>query len=99
MARGQEMNGYHTPLLIIREHSLRGAPAAFGSDPFGVTRPPGALDRLRSLGWRTVPGNADACVLEVPEQSNEPISERQLEVREWTLEQLDAAHQRPHPEF
>lgn len=56
-------------------------------------QPSKTLDRLKSLGWRTVLGNADAFLLDAPEQSNEPISERQLEVRDWTLERLDASHQ------
>jgi putative phosphoesterase len=59
----------------------------------GGAQPSETLDRLKSLGWRTVLGNADAFLLDVPEQSNEPLSERQLEVRDWTLERLDAPHQ------
>ena len=46
----------------------------------------------RALGCETVLGNADAFLLEVPTDSNEPVTERQLERREWTLSQLDASH-------
>jgi predicted phosphodiesterase len=54
----------------------------------GGVEPAETLDRLRALGCTTVLGNADAFLLEVPEDSPEPLSERQLEVREWTLSQL-----------
>jgi predicted phosphodiesterase len=37
-------------------------------------------------------GNADAFLLEVPTDSPEPVTERQLERREWTLAQLDESH-------
>src|SRR5213078_2816910 len=40
----------------------------------------------------TVLGNADAFLLEVPVDSPEPVTERQLEVREWTLSQLSSSH-------
>jgi putative phosphoesterase len=58
----------------------------------GGTEPAQTLDRLASLGCETVLGNADAFLLEVPADSPEPITERQLEVREWTLSQLGASH-------
>lgn len=54
----------------------------------GGAEPNQVLERLRELGCRTVLGNADAFVLEVPEDSPEWISERSLEIREWTLAQL-----------
>jgi putative phosphoesterase len=54
----------------------------------GGVEPAETLDRLRALGWATVLGNADAFLLEVPGDSPEPLTERQLEVREWTLSQL-----------
>lgn len=57
----------------------------------GGAEPAQVLERLRSLDCRTVLGNADAFVLEVREDDPEPISERTLEVREWTLTQLGAA--------
>jgi putative phosphoesterase len=58
----------------------------------GGSEPTQTLDRLAALGCATVLGNADAFVLEVPADSPEPVTERQLEVRNWTLAQLSAAH-------
>jgi predicted phosphodiesterase len=58
----------------------------------GGDEPAQTLDRLATLGCETVLGNADAFLLEVPSDSNEEITERQLERREWTLSQLDASH-------
>jgi predicted phosphodiesterase len=58
----------------------------------GGAEPAATLDRLASLGCETVLGNADALLLEVPADSPEPITERLLEVREWTLSQLGASH-------
>jgi putative phosphoesterase len=55
----------------------------------GGAEPAASLDRLRALGARNVMGNSDAFLLEVPADSPEPVTERQLEVREWTLEQLE----------
>jgi putative phosphoesterase len=58
----------------------------------GGTEPAQTLDRLASLGCETVLGNADAFLLEIPADSPEPVTERQLEVREWTLSRLSASH-------
>jgi putative phosphoesterase len=58
----------------------------------GGSQPAETLDRLAALGCETVLGNADALLLEVPTDSPELITERLLEVREWTLAQLDASH-------
>jgi putative phosphoesterase len=57
----------------------------------GGAEPAQTLDRLAALGCETVLGNADAAVLAVPTDSPEPITERFLEVREWTLAQLDSS--------
>jgi putative phosphoesterase len=57
----------------------------------GGTEPAQTLDRLAALGCETVLGNADALLLEVPAESPEPITERFLEVREWTLSQLGSS--------
>lgn len=57
----------------------------------GGAEPAQTLERLAALGCETVLGNADAFLLEVPTESPEPVTERQLEVREWTLSQLDAS--------
>lgn len=58
----------------------------------GGDQPAQTLDRLAALGCDTVLGNADAFLLEAPTDSNEPVTEQQLEKREWTLSQLDASH-------
>jgi putative phosphoesterase len=55
----------------------------------GGAQPAQSLERLRALGARTVMGNSDHFLLEVPLESPEPVTERQLEVREWTLAQFD----------
>lgn len=58
----------------------------------GGSEPAQTLERLAALDCKTVLGNADAALLEVPTDSPEPVTERFLEVREWTLTQLDASH-------
>ena len=58
----------------------------------GGAEPAQTLDRLAALGCETVLGNADAFLLEVPTDSQEPVTESQLERREWTVAQLDASH-------
>ena len=58
----------------------------------GGAEPAQTLDRLAALGCETVLGNADAFLLEVPADSPEPLTERQLEAREWTLSQLSSSH-------
>lgn len=58
----------------------------------GGDEPAQTLDRLAALGCDTVLGNADAFLLEVPAESNEEITERQLARRGWTLSQLSDAH-------
>jgi len=57
----------------------------------GGTQPAQTLDLLAALGCETVLGNADAFLLEIPADSPEEVTERQLEVRDWTLAQLSAA--------
>jgi predicted phosphodiesterase len=56
----------------------------------GGAKPAETLDRLAALGCETVLGNADAFLLELREDDPEPVTERQLEVREWTLSELSA---------
>jgi putative phosphoesterase len=58
----------------------------------GGTQPTEVLGRLSALGCATVLGNADAFLLEVPEDSPEPLTGRLLEIRTWTLAQLSPAH-------
>jgi predicted phosphodiesterase len=57
----------------------------------GGSEPAQTLDRLAALGCDTVLGNADALLLEVPDDPPEPITERFLDVREWTLSQLGSS--------
>jgi predicted phosphodiesterase len=58
----------------------------------GGTQPAQTLDLLAALDCQTVLGNADAFLLEIPAASPEPVTERQLEVRDWTLTQLEPSH-------
>jgi len=58
----------------------------------GGAEPAEVLERLRALNCATVLGNSDAFLLEVPDDSLEPIDDRLLEVREWTLSRLDDSH-------
>jgi predicted phosphodiesterase len=58
----------------------------------GGSEPREVLDRLEALGWPVILGNADAFLLEVDPDSPEPVTEAQLERREWTLAQLLPAH-------
>jgi predicted phosphodiesterase len=51
----------------------------------GGPQPAESLARLRRLSCSTVLGNSDRFLLEVPENSPEPLTEQHLEVREWTL--------------
>ena len=57
----------------------------------GGAEPAQTLARLAALGCETVLGNADAFLLEVDPESPEPVTERQLEVRDWTLAQLSSS--------
>jgi predicted phosphodiesterase len=63
----------------------------FGDVVQGGSEPAQTLDRLAARGCETVLGNADAFLLEVPADPPEPVTERQLEVREWTLSQLSSS--------
>jgi putative phosphoesterase len=63
-----------------------------GDTAQGGAEPAQTLDRLAALACETVLGNADALLLEVPADSPEPITERLLEVREWTLSQLSSSY-------
>jgi predicted phosphodiesterase len=58
----------------------------------GGSEPAEVLDRLAALGWPVILGNADAFLLEVPAESPEPITEAQLERREWSLGRLEPRH-------
>jgi predicted phosphodiesterase len=58
----------------------------------GGSQPAQVLDRLAALAWPVILGNADAFLLEAPVDSPEPVTDAQLERREWTLGQLTPAH-------
>jgi len=53
----------------------------------GGPQPVECLELLRAAGVRTVLGNSDAFLLD-PASTEEPATERQLEVRDWTLARL-----------
>ena len=59
----------------------------------GGPEPEACVDLLGERGWPTVLGNADAFVLDssTAEGSSEAISERQLEVRQWTYDRLGSS--------
>ena len=63
----------------------------------GGDEPREVLDRLAALGWPVILGNADDFLLEVPTDSPEPITEAQLERRDWTLVAARAASPRADP--
>ena len=54
----------------------------------GGPEPGPCLDLLADLGCPIVMGNADAFVLDPAHAREEPVTERQLAVRDWTLAQL-----------
>jgi len=58
----------------------------------GGAQPGETIQRLREIGCPVVIGNADAWLLEEEENSSqEQVTEQQLAVRAWSLEQLSAA--------
>ena len=59
----------------------------------GGPEPETCVDLLQERGWPTVLGNADAFVLDpsTAQGSSEAVSERQLEVRQWTYERLGSS--------
>jgi predicted phosphodiesterase len=58
----------------------------------GGPQPAEVLDRLAALDWPVVLGNSDDFLLRVPEDSPEPVTARQLEVRAWSLSRLEPRH-------
>lgn len=55
----------------------------------GGSGPADVVELLRERGWPTVMGNADAFLLDPrTAEGVEEITERQLEIRRWSLEQL-----------
>ncbi len=58
----------------------------------GGEHPAAVLDRLAELGWPVILGNADHFLLEIPAETNEPLTAAVLERRRWTLSRLDRRH-------
>ena len=86
-----DMHGNDVAFEAVAQDLARLEPdgvVSLGDVAQGGAEPAQTLDRLRALGARTVMGNSDDFLLEVPADSPEPVTERQLEVREWTLAQL-----------
>jgi predicted phosphodiesterase len=79
---------------VLRELARFGVDDAvvLGDVAQGGDEPAAVLDRLEELGWPVVLGNADHFLLEVPTDTNEEISDEQLERRAWSLSQLDERH-------
>src|SRR5262249_5839603 len=53
----------------------------------GGPAPVAAIDAVRERRWKTVMGNSDAFLLD-PHASDEPVTERHLQMREWSCAQL-----------
>ena len=62
-----------------------------GDSAQGGPQPAQTLDRISELGCATVLGNSDAFLLDV-EVEHESWTDELLEVREWTLSQLEERH-------
>lgn len=77
-------------VLADLERHLVDQSVCLGDVVQGGPQPAEALELLRNLGCSVVMGNADDFVLDpsAAERSPEPITERQLDVRAWTLAQL-----------
>jgi putative phosphoesterase len=90
-----DMHGNDVAFAAVAEDLARFEPdvvVCLGDVAQGGAQPAETLDRLAALGTRNVMGNSDGFLLEVPTDSPEPVTERQLEVREWTLERLSDRH-------
>ena len=95
LALVSDIHGNDTALaVVVAELERLGVErvVCLGDAVQGGDEPSQVLDRLAALGWPVILGNADAFVLEVPADSPEPITEAQLEKREWTLAQLEPRH-------
>ena len=62
---------------------------ALGDMAQGGPQPAEVIDRVVALGWPVVLGNADDFLLD-PDAGAEQATERQLEVRAWSVERLGA---------
>lgn len=73
----------------LRQNSVNQV-VCLGDTIQGGAQPTQTLERLRDLTCPVVMGNADAWLLTGEDDSGEPISKEQREVRAWTLAQLSA---------
>jgi predicted phosphodiesterase len=95
LALVSDVHGNDTALAAVVEELERlgiERVVCLGDAVQGGPQPAEVLDRLAELGWPVILGNADAFLLEVPEDSPEWVREEQLERRAWTLGQLSAEH-------
>jgi predicted phosphodiesterase len=95
LALVSDVHGNDTALAAVVEELERlgiERVVCLGDAVQGGPQPAEVLDRLAELGWPVILGNADAFLLEVPEDSHEWVREEQLERRAWTLGQLSAEH-------
>jgi protein phosphatase len=81
--------GLRAALDHITERSVD-AIVALGDMAQGGPQPVECLALLREAGARVVMGNSDAFLLD-PDSGREPLTERHLIQREWTLAQLSSA--------
>lgn len=77
-------------VLADLEHRAVDHVVCLGDMVQGGPAPAETVELLRGRGWPTVMGNSDAFLLDAAaaEGSPEPITERHLEVRLWSLAQL-----------
>jgi predicted phosphodiesterase len=95
LALVSDIHGSDTALAAVVAELDRlgvGRAVCLGDAVQGGMEPREVLDRLATLGWPVVLGNADAFLLAVPSDSPEPITQGQLEQRKWTLAQLEPLH-------
>jgi predicted phosphodiesterase len=77
---------------VVAELERRGLErvVCLGDAVQGGDQPREVLDRLAALGWPVILGNADAFLLEVPDDGS--WAQGHLDRREWTLSQLEPRH-------
>jgi len=95
LALVSDIHGNHVALAaVVTELERLGIERVIclGDVAQGGSEPAEVLDRLATLGWPVILGNADHFLLEVPTDTNEEITEAQLTRRAWSLAQLDERH-------
>jgi predicted phosphodiesterase len=80
-------------LADLRERDIEQV-VCLGDAIQGGAQPAETVQRLRELGCPVVMGNADAWLLAEENDTAEPTTPQQRDVRTWTLSQLSAADQR-----